>query len=262
MDILDIVEKFYNDFKGEKGIIGKSVNNRPIYYLAVKRAKNPKLIVQFSIHAREYITSYLALKLIEEYKNSKNWASVYFVPMLNPDGVKIALEQNPLYKANANGVDLNVNFDANFGSGEQNVFCRASENYVGEYAFCEPETRAIRDFTLKIKPHATISYHAKGQEIYYEFFQDEKRKERDYLLAKSVADATGYLIKSTPNSAGGYKDWCIQKLKIPALTIEVGSDSLSHPIKEEHLDEIYKENMGVIDASVKALTGLICKKSL
>ncbi|MBE5736826.1 MAG: hypothetical protein E7348_00295 [Clostridiales bacterium] len=262
MDILDKVENYYNAFKGEKGIIGRSVNNRPIYYLAVKKAEKPKLIVQFSIHAREYITSYLAIKLIEDYKNSKSKASVYFLPMLNPDGVKIALEQNPLYKANANGVDLNVNFDANFGSGEQNVFCKASQNYVGEYAFCEPETRAIRDFTLSIKPHATISYHSKGQEIYYEFFQDEKRKKRDYLFAKSVSDATGYAIKSTPNSAGGYKDWCIQKLKIPALTIEVGSDSLSHPITKEHLDQIYKENKGVIDASVQTLTELICKKNL
>ena len=159
-------------------------------------------------------------------------------------------------------MDLNVNFDANFGSGEQNVFSKASENYVGEYAFSEPETRAIRDFTIKIRPHATISYHSKGQEIYYEFFQDTKRKKRDYLFAKSVADATGYLIKSTPDSAGGYKDWCIQKLKIPALTIEVGSDTLSHPIKKEYLDDIYRENKGVIDASVQTLTELICKKNL
>ena len=262
MDILDLVENFYNDFKGEKGVIGKSVKNRPIYYLAVKKNEQPKLIVQFSIHAREYITSYLALKLIEDYQRMGKRASVYFIPMLNPDGVKIALEQNPLYKANANGVDLNVNFDANFGSGKNNVFCKASENYVGEYAFSEPETRAIRDFTLRIMPHATISYHSKGQEIYYEFFQDQKRKERDYLFAKRIADTTGYAIKSTPNSAGGYKDWCIQKLKIPALTIEVGKDSLSHPIKEEYLDEIYCENKGVISASVQYLTELLCKKSL
>ena len=82
------------------------------------------------------------------------------------------------------------------------------------------------------------------------------------LLALSIADTTGYAIKSTPNSAGGYKDWCIQKLKIPALTIEVGKDSLSHPIKEEYLDEIYCENKGVISASVQYLTELLCKKSL
>ena len=77
-----------------------------------------------------------------------------------------------------------------------------------------------------------------------------------------MAEITGYAIKSTPDSAGGYKDWCIQKLKIPALTIEVGDDSLSHPIKLENLDRIYQENKGVINASVEYLTELLCKKSL
>ena len=57
-----------------------------------------------------------------------------------------------------------------------------------------------------------------------------------------MAKVTGYAIKSAPNSAGGYKDWCIEKLKIPALTIEVGNDDLTHPIGEEHLVEIYKQN--------------------
>ena len=133
---------------------------------------------------------------------------------------------------------------------------------MGEKPFSEPESIALRDFTQKIMPSATVSYHLKGEEIYWDFHQKGKLKKDSYSLAKAVQKVTGYKIKRTPDSAGGYKDWCIDKLKIPSITIEVVSDSLSHPIKEEHLDEIYKENMGVIDASVKALTGLICKKSL
>ena len=182
--------------------------------------------------------------------------------MLNPDGVKICLKENPLYKANARGVDLNVNFDARYGSGEKNVFCKASENYVGEHAFSEPESIAIRDFTLKVMPDATISYHSKGQEIYYEFFQDEFSRKRDCALAEKVAKVTGYAIKSTPNSAGGYKDWCIEKLKIPALTIEVGNDDLTHPIGEEHLVQIYKQNKKVIKVVTDYLTEIKCKKNL
>lgn len=262
MDILNLTKKFYQKFDGEKGIIANSVNNIPIYYMAVKKTDSPKLIVQSCIHAREYITTYLTLKLIDNYKRVGRYGTVYFVPMLNPDGVKIALYQNPLYKANANGVDLNVNFDARYGAGRQNVRVKGSENFIGEYAFCEPETRGIRDFTLLVKPDATISYHAKGEEIYYEFFQDKNRLLRDYSLAQAVAKTTNYTIKSTPDSAGGYKDWCIEKLGIPALTIEVGNDNLTHPIKSKHLGNIYKQNQRVIQVVIERLMELKCNKNL
>lgn len=261
MNILDKTARFYNKFKGEKGTIGKSANNLPIYYIKIQKTFSPILIVQACIHAREYITSYLSLKLIKDFHKRGKIGCVYFIPMLNPDGAKIALKKDPLYKANANLVDLNVNFDANWGTGEKNIRHLSSENYIGKVPFSEPETRAIRDFSLSIKPDATISYHSKGEEIYYEFFQKKKDLERDYGLAKRISESTGYKIKSTLNSAGGYKDWCIQKLKIPALTIEVGKDSLPHPIKKKNLREIYIKNKNVIINTLDYLSEIQCKKN-
>ena len=43
-------------------------------------------------------------------------------------------------------------------------------------------------------------------------------------------------------SSGGFKDYCVSKLKIPSITIEVGNDCLNHPITKEHLPEIYLRN--------------------
>ena len=43
-------------------------------------------------------------------------------------------------------------------------------------------------------------------------------------------------------SSGGLKDYAIEKLKIPALTVELGSDELTHPIREESLNEIYEKH--------------------
>ena len=162
--------------------------------------------------------------------------------------VKInASDDFSLFKANANGVDLNVNFDARWSTGSQNVKIASSQNYIGEKPFSEPESKAIRDFTLKIKPDYTISYHSKGQEIYYEFFQKDIVK--DLAFARQISSITGYQIRKTPNSAGGYKDWCIQELKIPALTIEVGDDKLLHPIGKKNLTKIYKQNKRVIQVA-------------
>ncbi len=244
MDILRLNKRFFKNFKGEKIVIGKSLFGHPILCYGVIKTPYPRAIIQASIHAREYITAYLTLKLIKDFYKNGKVGSVYFIPVLNPDGVMISLKKDKLYKANGRGVDLNVNFDARWSTGSQNVREKASQNYIGEKPFSEPETLAIRDFTLKIKPDYTISYHSKGQEIYYEFFQDNIN--RDLEFAKEIANLTSYQIKSTPNSAGGYKDWCIQELKIPALTIEVGDDRLSHPIKKWHLRKIYKQNRGII----------------
>ena len=259
MDILQKTKIFYTKFKGEKAIIGKSLFGRPIYSFTVKKTDYPQIIIQYAIHAREYITTYLALKQMERFDACGKVGTIYFLPIMNPDGVSVALNSNPLYKANGRGVDLNVNFDARWGTGEKNVNVSGDENYIGSKPFSEPETVALKDFTLFIKPDATISYHSKGEEIYWEFFQPKECSKRDYSFAKAISEITGYAIKSTQNSAGGYKDWCIEKLKIPALTIEVGRDELSHPIGKEYINEIYQKNKRVPETATEYLWGKLCK---
>ena len=247
MDILSLNKKTFTNFKGEKIVIGKSLLGHPILCYGVIKSPYPKAIIQASIHAREYITGYLTLKLINDFYKHGKQGSIYFIPIANPDGVKIALTKDKLYKANARGVDLNVNFDARWSTGSQNVRKRASENYIGEKPFSEPESMALKEFSLFIKPDYTISYHSKGQEIYYEFFQKDISYDLDF--ANKIAKVTGYQIKKTPNSAGGYKDWCIQELKIPSLTIEVGDDKLKHPITKKHLRKIYNQNKRVVEVA-------------
>ncbi len=152
-----------------------------------------------------------------------------------------------LWKANANGVDLNVNFDAHFGKGVKNSLVCGAENYIGRGANSEPETRALVGLVNKIKPNLTISYHCKGQEIYYQFHQDEKTFLRDKKIAEIIERTTKYkIVDVSALSAGGFKDYCIEKLKIPAFTIEVGDDALAHPIGAQNLTRIYKENKNVI----------------
>ena len=239
------IEEFYNGFSGIKGSIGFSVKGRPIYFFRIEKTARPIIIVQCSIHAREFITARFCLKEIADFSDNGKVGSAVFIPCLNPDGVNIAETINPLYKANFNGVDLNVNFDARWGTGNSNVRVRGSENYIGEYPFSEPETKAIKNFTFSLKPDMTVSYHTKGEEIYYRFFQDGEDLFRDRRLAEIVAKRTGYKIVDLSGSAGGYKDWCVEKLKIPAITVEVGSDKFSHPLKSKAaLNDITGKNLG------------------
>lgn len=253
MDVLKELSLFYCGFNGEKGSIGKSFFGKDIKYFAVRKTDRPKIIFQYAIHAREYITTYLAFKQINDFVRNGARGTVYFVPATNPDGIRIALTKNPLWKANGRGVDLNVNFDARWGSGAKNVFEAGAENCAGEKPFSERESVALRDFTLAVKPDMTVSYHSKGQEIYWYFSQDKEKIRRDRNIAEAVSAVTGYPLKFTPYSAGGYKDWCIDALKIPSITVEVGNDCLSHPLKKKCLADIYNENKNVVSLLTEIL---------
>lgn len=255
MNVLVELDNFYKRFTGEKFSIGKSYCNRDIYCFKIEKTKSPIIIVQYAIHAREYVTTYLAMRQIKQFVKEARFGTVYFIPAVNPDGIYISLYKKPLYKANARGVDLNVNFDARWGTGKSNKRKVGDSDFIGMHPFSEPETLALRDFTISVKPNATISYHAKGEEIYWQFFQPCKDALRDENYAKRLSNVTGYAVKRTPNSAGGYKDWCIEKLKIPAFTIEVGKDSLSHPIGKKNVKDVYKKNKKVITTLIDLLRG-------
>lgn len=258
MDALDEVYTFYHSFQGESFSIGKSVLGRDIPCMRCGSG-SPVVIVQYGIHAREWITSLLALAHISRFSTR---GTFYFLPVTNPDGVALALrgmscvplerrefllrlngnDDFSLWKANVSGVDLNVNFDARWGTGRKNVFSPASENYVGAFPESEPETRALVRFTEHLRPHATVSYHSKGEEIYWFFDQEKSARERDCRIAASLAHTTSYSAQYAVGSVGGYKDWCISALKIPAFTIEVGADTHSHPIQKTSLSCIVSQN--------------------
>lgn len=271
MDIYQETTKFYQAFQGEKRIIGKSLLGRDIY--AVKIGDGlPVGIAQYAIHGREFITAKLAFL---HAKTPLKKGSCWLVPLANPDGALLSdkgldgvadegqrqrlLRLNDgktdfsLWKANARGVDLNVNFPAKWGTGVKNTKKAGAENYIGTKPFSEPETLALKRFTKKIKPSYTVSYHTKGEEIYWYFCQTEQAARRDKRLALALSNATGYPLKSAKGSAGGYKDWCIQCLHIPSFTVETGSDLLQHPIREESLEDIVTKNKDALSAIAEAL---------
>ena len=231
--IYEEVKKFYQCFGGKKCVMGYSCQGREIYAFHLGSDTGRQFIAVYAVHAREWITAKLAVKHIKLGLHS---GGGWVIPLLNPDGATISQTAYPLWKANARGVDLNCNFDADWGSGRLNTAERGGENCIGYYPFSEAETAALRDFTLKIRPFVTLSFHTKGEEIYWQY--DGAGDSRG---ARILSAATGYESKIIYGSAGGYKDWCIQKLKIPAYTIECGSDSLAHPIqKPKHLKKCYK----------------------
>lgn len=214
------ISSFYSNYNKKKCVIGYSLLGRSIFAFHVGD-NTDRFISVYAIHGREWITAELALSHI----NIGVYGGGWIIPLANPDGAVISQTKFTMWKANARGVDLNCNFDAEWGTGKLNTRERGFENCMGSEPFSESETKALRDFTIRVSPKFTLSWHTKGGEIYWEF--DGRGDRRG---AEILARATGYKPKLIYGSAGGYKDWCLQKLNIPSFTIECGNDNLSHPI--------------------------------
>lgn len=250
--------------------IGKSVLGKNILATHLGSYDGVQIIIQGGIHAREYISTLLMIEQARYLNRTGGITSggIYFVFLTNPDGAEIVLDgiknlpceitkqyltlannnSNDFsqYKANVNLVDLNTNFDADWGRGSQNVRCPNPEDFIGFYPNSEREVQNLINFTNNIRPSLTISYHSKGEVIYYGFTgESEQDLARDRQIGLDLSNLTGYPLILTENSSGGYKDWCIRNYKIPSYTIEIGREELSHPIGEESLPEIFEQNRDV-----------------
>ena len=166
----------------KKTIIGYSRLGREIPLFQSEKGDAVVLLVG-GIHAREYITC----ELVETLASHAD--GIDCIPCLNPDGRAIVRgEETPkiafcgdlaLWKANAFGVDLNVNFDAEWGTGKQNVRVAGRENYIGPYPESEPETKAVCDLLRRKKYPLVLSYHTLGEEVYWGFGENYRFYKQD-----------------------------------------------------------------------------------
>ena len=266
----------------EREIIGKSVMKKPIYCIKIGDGEK-KLFINGAHHGLEYLTSAFIMKFLREFaeavsrntdflgydaKEISENVSLYAVPMVNPDGVDIAINGlditnpyhqklissvgihsfNKVWQANARGVDINHNYNASW----RVVKTKPCESkYAGPYSESEPETKAMVDFVRKSDFDILIAFHSQGKEIYYDF--DGITAENSRKLAEEMAKVSGYAVCTPEGSAafGGCKDWFIKEFGKAGFTIEIGSGK--NPLPMEKLNEIYDENARIILKAMEEL---------
>ncbi|ACL77709.1 M14 family zinc carboxypeptidase [Ruminiclostridium cellulolyticum] len=234
---------------------GKSVQKRDLSVLKIGNGSK-KIFINAAHHPREYIGTILTLNqiqnLLESYANNGSidgqkirnlldkQVTFYFMPLVNPDGVQICINGTQSYYFNANKVDLNHNYDALWSKKITSTYS------TGAKPFSEPETQAVRDLCLNIEFDLTIAYHAAGDIIYWYFGQQGADRTRDLAYANILKTTTGYSLVSSANyksSTSGFKDWCVQKLKIPSFTIEIGGKrGIIKPVEWSYYNTIWKQN--------------------
>lgn len=196
--------------------------------------------------------------LLEQY-------TLNIIPMFNPDGVDYQIhgitKENPLYsrvltmnnesmdfshwQANARGVDLNHNYNAGFREykqleAEQKIPCGAPTRYSGQEPESEPEVRALCNYIQFQKDlRLVLTFHTQGEEIFYQ--SQGNMVEGTYFAISKFSDLTGYKLSTADGLAayGGLTDWCLQKCKIPALTLECGKGV--NPLPQSDCAAIYRQ---------------------
>ena len=262
--------------------IGKSELGRDILVLRVGNI-NAKhhVLFQGAIHGREHLTAWLLMAMADYWLDhgilSYGNICYHIIPMANPDGVTISQTQvlndgqreiyltdkengfTELYegvyasrwKANALGVDINRNFP----SGWDIIDHRegpSSELYQGDAPFSSAEAAALRDYTLQYPFGATVNYHATGSIIYYEYGDKQPVNSQSKSLARAVSGVSGYnLVNSTGIDGAGYKDWVMDELGIPSVTVEIGSGIA--PLGRDETYATFVRNINVLPAIARWL---------
>lgn len=265
--------------KIEKSVIGKSVMGRNIFCLKTGIGAK-KAVLLGAYHGLEYLTSAFLVKFLSDFTANAETGNrlfgydagslyenvtFYIIPMVNPDGVDIAVNGlditnpyhrklislagihsfNGVWQANARGVDLNHNHNADW---HMTVDRPSPTKFGGKFPESEPETQAVVDFIRKTDCDILLSFHSQGKEIYYDFngFVPAGSKEK----AEKMARESGYTATNPDGTAayGGCKDWFISEFGRMGFTVEIGTGK--NPLPLDMLNDIYEDNVRIILCAV------------
>ena len=263
--------------------VGQSVGGRPLECVKLGRGSR-RVYYNAAHHANEWITVPTVLGCLEQYARAialnlplGAWSpralyqetTLYLMPLVNPDGVDLvngaatvreeaaAREIAAAYpdirypegwKANLCGVDLNLNYPAQWDQARQIKYDLgftgpAPRDYVGPEPLSEPESRCMFATTRQLDPALTIAWHTQGREIYWEFMDFQPEGAR--TLGLQMAAASGYTLAHVAYASGfaGYKDWFIQDFDRPGYTIEAGSGE--NPLPLAQLPSLIRDNLPI-----------------
>lgn len=236
-----------------------------------------RVLLAAAFHGQEWLTALCVLRLCEELCGALaadlplcdislgaalRGRQLWFLPMVNPDGVDIALhgsgaageyaafaataggDVHGLWQANVRGVDINHNFNA----GWEEMQALAQKNgktspgprqYSGPNPESEPETRAVTDLCRQYAFRHVVALHSQGEEIYWRY--GEHTPSRSAIMARVLGAASGYRVADPEGLAshGGFKDWFIRCYHRPGFTIELGKGE--NPLPLEEFETIYEK---------------------
>ncbi len=243
--------------------IGYSVMGREIY--AVKISDNvtvdedePTLHFDGEHHAREVMMPEIMIDIAEQLVTNyspaspevKGWVDdyeIYLIPCVNPDGSVAVFTSDWSIRKNANGVDLNRNYPADWGNPAGSSGNPGSETYRGPFPASEPEVQTVMAHAFRTRPSAGITFHSYSNIVLYPYSSPglTQTSQEDYirLVAEDMAagmtrDIGGPYVAEHAlwyDASGVTFDWMYRDVGTFCMLIEVG-DSLGGGLNGFHPD--------------------------
>ena len=270
---------------------GASVLGRPLWRAQVGTGEN-RVYYNAAHHANEWITALLLLRFLEALclaaaqggsiagrsaAGLLRTATLRVAPAVNPDGIDLVTGAAPNdagprrlaanypsipypsgWKANWNGIDTNLQYPAGWEQARRIKFAQGytlpgPRDYVGSAPLTIPESSALYDDTRAFDTALTLAYHTQGKVIYWNYMGLAPAE--SLPIARRFAEVSGSEPELTPSESdhAGYKDWFIQDFGRPGFTIEAGEGE--NPLPLAQLDEIYRDNLGILVEGMTATAG-------
>ena len=251
------------------------------------------VMVQASMHAREYMATLLVMAMLEHYAESYRRNTLYkdvslrdvfqqvcfvILPMVNPDGVEIAQRgvdgavtedvrswvrrntragvRSDQIKSNARGVDLNRNFYNGFGRDRRRVSSKSYSYYPGAQPCSEVESRFLLDVSAQHDYALFLNYHTKGNLVYYGCKNAPADiNDAALRLSRIIKSHTAYPLYG-PNTTppnGSWADEVEVRYRRPSVTIELGT---RNPVPISEFPGLFAKNQWVwADVALAVVSG-------
>lgn len=173
---------------------GRSIEGRDIKYVQISTTNfqnhsKPVVFVESLLHAREWATLpatlYAIKRLVLDVTERDLVEDIDWVilPIANPDGYEFTHTNQRFWRKNrargflpmdrCMGVDLNRNFNVNWGTASSNNVC--SDTFHGRHAFSEPESTAVGNIMRRYSSRLAFvaDLHTFGSMILYGYGNGE-----------------------------------------------------------------------------------------
>jgi len=262
---LDSMRLLYPNICAEKVVIGSGWNDNPLYMVKISdnpeiNEDEPECLIDALHHAREpgayTAVIYAMWYLLENYGTDDevtylvNNREIYFVPVVNPDGLLYNQQTSPGGGGNwrknrrnngsSYGVDLNRNYPYQWGynnSGSSPT--PSSETYRGPSAASEPETQAMISFVNSHEITTAMTVHTAADDYLSAYGYANVQPEHydvhmDYM--GSAAQLNGYAYGTCYailyESNGRTQDWQLHNHDIINVEPEIGGNGFWPPVNQ------------------------------
>lgn len=223
-----------------QSLVTLSAGGRPINSYRLGDGATAVVVVGGIHGGYEWNSILLVERLLAHYESHPGQipavVTLHIIPNANPDGLfAVTGSDGPFTAAdfptadptayllgrfNANGVDLNRNWDCNWTT---DALWRNQAVPGGSSPFSEPETRGLRDFLQAIDPAIVIFYHSAANAVYVSGCPLPHAASRDLALVYGLA--AGYAVEEVFDHyviTGDAGDWLTTQ-GIASFTVELAS---------------------------------------